>query len=155
MVQGCRCYLYAMTPTELRSRRDEIIAEHIAAECAHDIDRALRTFHTAHYHVYPLAVDAPGADAVRGLLAAVFDAFPDFVFVAEATHHADRTVIVEGRITGTHRGPWADIPPTGNPIDVPTCCLYHFDDDRLCSETVYFDHATMLAQINRIGAEQR
>ena len=141
-----------MTTLTLRQRHDGLIAEHIAAECDHDIGRAVRTFHSAHYHVYPLALDAPGTDAVRDLLAAVFDAFPDFAFVPHATHHADRTVIVEGRITGTHRGEWAGIAGSGNPVDVPTCCLYHFEDDRLLSETVYFDHATMLAQINQPAA---
>lgn len=57
-------------------------------------------------------------------------------------------MIVEGRIVGTHQGDWAGIAGTGRPVDVPTCCLYHFNDDQLVSETVYFDHATMLAQIN-------
>ena len=56
-------------------------------------------------------------------------------------------MIVEGRIVGTHRGDWAGIAGTGNVVDVPTCCLYHFDGGDLVSETVYFDHATMLAQI--------
>ena len=137
-----------MTTTNLQDRRDAIIAEHIAAECDHDIDRALRTFHAPHYYVFPLAMDAPGADAVRGLLEAVFTAYPDFQFVAERSYRAAAAVIVEGRIVGTHRGEWAGIAGTGNRVDVPTCCLYHFDEDRLTSETVYFDHATMLAQIN-------
>jgi len=26
--------------------------------------------------------------------------------------------------------------------------VFHFDDDRLITETVYFDHATLLAQLN-------
>lgn len=137
-----------MDTATLRQRRDATIAEHIAAECDHDIDRALRTFHSAHYYVFPLALNASGAEAVRDLLSAVFAAFPDFRFVADTTYHADDAVIVEGRIVGTHRGEWAGIEGTGNAVDVPTCCLYHFDDDRLTSETVYFDHATMLAQIN-------
>jgi len=137
----------AMDAATLQQRRDDVIAEHIAAECAHDVDRALNTFSVPHYHVHPLALDAPGADNVRGLLAAVFQAFPDFAFVPTATYHATDTVIVEGRITGTHGGTWAEIPATGSHVDVPTCCLYHFDQDRLYSETVYFDHATMLAQI--------
>ncbi len=133
---------------DLVASRDATIREHIAAECAHDIERALKTFHVPHYHVYPLDLDAPGADAVGGLLGAVFDAFPDFEFIAERTYHASAAVIVEGRIVGTHRGEWAGISGTGHRVDVPTCCLYHFDADRLTSETVYFDHATMLAQIN-------
>ena len=136
----------------LSARRDAVIAEHIAAECDHDIDRALRTFHTPHYHVFPLAIDAPGAEAVRDLLAAVFGAFPDFEFVAARAYHASDAVIVEGRIVGTHGGDWAGIAGTGNRVDVPTCCIYHFEGEHLTSETVYFDHATMLAQINSVQA---
>lgn len=75
-----------MTPLSLQARRDATIAEHIEAECAHDIDRALRTFATPHYYVYPLAMDAPGADAVRGLLDAVFTAYPDFAFIPSSTY---------------------------------------------------------------------
>ncbi len=86
--------------TMLATRRDEVIAEHIAAECGHDLDRALATFHSAHYHVFPLGIDAPGEDAVRGLLDAVFTAFPDFEFVAERSYHAEDAVVVEGRIKG-------------------------------------------------------
>ncbi len=137
-----------MSTLTLQARRDATINEHIEAECAHDIDRALRTFHSPHYYVFPLAMDAPGADAVRGLLEAVFTAYPDFAFVPSTTYHAEKAVIVEGRIVGTHRGEWAGIAGTGRQVDVPTCCIYHFDDDRLMSETVYFDHATMLAQID-------
>jgi predicted ester cyclase len=81
------------------------------------------------------------------LLDAVFSAFPDFEFVPTRTHHAAETVIVEGRIVGTHGGEWAGLAATGNRVDVPTCCIYYFTDDRLYSESVYFDHATMLAQI--------
>jgi steroid delta-isomerase-like uncharacterized protein len=136
------------TLSELDQQRDAVIVEHIEAEAEHDIDRALRTFRSPHYLVHALAVEAPGAAAVRDLLATVFSAFPDFAFHAERSHHAADTVIVEGRMVGTHRGDWAGIPGTGQPIDVPTCCLYHFDGADLLSESVYFDHATLLAQIN-------
>jgi steroid delta-isomerase-like uncharacterized protein len=135
------------TATTVATRRDEVIAEHIEAECAHDLDRALATFHRAHYHVYPLAVDAPGDGAVRDLLQAVFTAFPDFQFVPERSYHATDAVIVEGRITGTHDGVWAGLSPTGRAVDVPTCCIYHFEEDQLVSESVYFDHATLLNQL--------
>jgi predicted ester cyclase len=47
-----------------------------------------------------------------------------------------------------HKGRWAGIPASGRSINVPTCCLFHFDDARLLSESVYFDHATLLAQIS-------
>ena len=135
-------------------QRDAVIAEHIAAECAHDVPRALKTFSSPRYYVPPLGVDAPGADAVSGLLDAVFDAFPDFEFIPERTYHADEVVTVEGRMTGTHKGVWVGLPASGNTIDVPLCCLYHFDDDRLTQETVYFDHATLLDQIGARGSSE-
>jgi predicted ester cyclase len=93
-----------------------------------------------------------GEDAVRGLLDTVFMAFPDFEFVAERSHHADDAVVVEGRITGTQHGEWAGVAPTGRGVDVPTCCIYHFDADRLTSESVYFDHATLLGQWGHTAA---
>ena len=92
-------------------------------------------------------MDAPGQDAVAGLLGAVFGAFSDFAFVPERAFHAADAVIVEGRITGTHDGPWLDVAPSGNAVDVPTCCIYHFDGGDLTSESVYFDHAALLAQM--------
>jgi predicted ester cyclase len=97
----------------ITTQRDAVITEHIAAECGHDLDR-LATFHSAHYHVVPLGIDA---------------------------------VIVEGRITGTQDGESVGVAPTGRSVDVPTCCIYHFDEDRLASEAVYFDHARVLSQL--------
>ena len=66
----------------LTAQRDAVLAEHIAAECAHDIERALKTFRVPHNYVFPLSLEAPGAEAVSGLLAAVFAAFPDFEFLS-------------------------------------------------------------------------
>ena len=136
--------------TTMTTRRDTPSSRNTSpAECAHDVDRVLATFHSAHCHVFPLDVDAPGDDAVRGLLTAVFTAFPDFQFIAERTYHADAAVVVEGRITGTHDGDWAGVAPTGRTVDVPMCCIYHFDEEGLTSESVHFDHATLLGQLNQ------
>jgi steroid delta-isomerase-like uncharacterized protein len=136
------------TPTpELIEQRLRIVNEHIAAEDAHDVQRALKTFHRAHYWVRPLGAETAGAPAVEELLGTLFTAFPDFAYAPFRTYHAADAVIMEGRMTGTHRGPWAGVPASGKPIDVTTCCIYHFEDDRLVSESVYFDHATLLAQI--------
>ena len=35
---------------DLTAQRDAVLAEHIAAERAHDIERALKTFRTPHYY---------------------------------------------------------------------------------------------------------
>ena len=63
-------------------------------------------------------------------------------------HTENLTVpLLDTRLTGTHLGPWAGVPATGRSIDLRAGCVFHFDGDRLIKETVYFDHATLLAQI--------
>lgn len=136
------------TTQSLVERRQAVVNAHIAAECDHDVTRTLDTFHRPHYRVLPLGGATVGAEAVSELLGALFGAFPDFGFEEAATYHADRATIVEGRMTGTHLGTWAGVPASGRPIDIAACCLFHFDDDRLVSESVYFDHATLLSQID-------
>lgn len=136
---------------ELIQKRQATVDEHIAAEEAKDIERTLKTFHSPHYWVRPLGGETAGGPAVAELLGTLFRAFPDFSFTPERTYHAADALIVEGRMTGTQKGPWAGVPPSDKPIDVATCCIYHFDEDRLMSESVYFDHATLLAQIGIKG----
>jgi steroid delta-isomerase-like uncharacterized protein len=135
-----------LTPA-LIDRRLAIVNEHIAGEDACDAARVVKTFHTPHYWMRPLGSETAGAAAVAQLLDAVFAAFPDLHFAPMHTYHAADALIMEGRITGTHRGVWAGVPASGKPIEMVICCIFHFEADRLMSESVYFDHATLLAQI--------
>jgi steroid delta-isomerase-like uncharacterized protein len=136
-----------LTP-ELVARRTAIINEHAAAENAHDVQRTLKTFHDKpHYWVRAFGAETDGAGPVAELLGTVFTAFPDFHFKQTRVYHAADALIMEGQITGTHRDTWAGVPASGKQVDFPICAIFHFDEDRLVSETVYFDHATLLAQI--------
>jgi steroid delta-isomerase-like uncharacterized protein len=136
------------TDTDLRSRRERIVRNHIDAECRRDVEATLATFASeASYDVVPLGAPTHGAIAVDELLRQLFNAFPDFGAEASGLHHGDDIVFVEARMHGTHLGPWAGVPPTGRPIDVRCACVFHFEGDRLVKETVFFDHATLLAQI--------
>jgi len=137
--------------TKLRTRRERTVRAHIDAECRHDISATLATFAEANYDVVALGAPTNGAAAVEELLRQLFTAFPDFQITPEPFHHGDDIIFVEVRITGTHQGEWAGVPATGRPIDVRCGCVFHFDADRLTKETVYYDHATLLAQITTGG----
>jgi len=136
------------TINALRSRREQTVREHIDAESRGDIKAALATFYDANYDVVPFGATTNGAAAVEEMLRQLLAAFPDFRATPGPLHHGDEIVFVESRLTGTHRGEWAGLPATGRSIDVRSGCVFHFDDDRLIKETVYFDHATLLAQLN-------
>ncbi|HEY7609917.1 MAG TPA: ester cyclase [Alphaproteobacteria bacterium] len=136
---------------ELRARREALIRAHADAENRHDVEATLETFHRPRYEVVPLGEPIDGAANVRDLLKGLLEGFPDFRAEIDRLHHSDSVVAVELRITGTHRGPWASIPPTGRRIDVPALSLFKFDGDRLECEKVYFDMATLMRQLGALA----
>lgn len=136
------------TPTtSLRDRREGIVRKHIDAENAHDISRAIATFHHPRYEVAPFGSPNDGAESVHQLLSGMFVAVPDFHVAVRRIHHADEAVVVEFVMTGTHHGPFAGLAPTGRRIEVPLVGIFEFEEDRLMCEKVYFDMATLMRQL--------
>jgi steroid delta-isomerase-like uncharacterized protein len=133
----------------LRERREMIVREHISAENAHDIQRAIATFHRPRYEVAPFGSVSDGSQAVHDLLAGMFTAFPDFHVECPRIHHADEAVIVEFMMTGTQHGSFAGIAPTARHIEIPLEGIFDFEDDRLMCEKVYFDMATLVRQLQQ------
>jgi steroid delta-isomerase-like uncharacterized protein len=135
----------------LRTAREAVVHAHMQAETDHDVAGTLATFSEANYDVVPLGAPTNGATAVDELLHGLFEAFPDFTPEELSLHHGDDIIFVDTIIRGTHRGSWAGVPATGRRIEVRCGCIFHFQEDRLVKETVYFDHATLLAQIGVDG----
>jgi steroid delta-isomerase-like uncharacterized protein len=131
----------------MRQRREAIVQEHIDAENAHDVPRAIATFHHPRYEVAPFGSPNDGAESVHQLLSGMFVAFPDFHVAVARVHHADEAVVAEFVMTGTHHGPFVGLTPTGRRIEVPLVGIFEFDDDRLMCEKVYFDMATLMGQL--------
>ena len=131
--------------TSLRQRREAIVNQHAEAENRHDVAATIATFHHPRYDVN--GVPSDGEEAVRELLQGLLDALPDLRAEIGKMRHADDAVFGEGRITGTHDGEWAGIPPTGRRLEFPIVGIFEFDGDRLLCEKVYFDMASVLTQM--------
>lgn len=56
-------------------------------------------------------------------------------------------MLVEGRFTGTQRGTWRGLPPTGRGVDFPMAVLFDFEGERMVCERLYFDLNTPLQQL--------
>lgn len=137
----------ALTSLEIARTRESIVREHVDAENRHDASGVVSTFHRPKYEVMPLGAVLDGPKPVLEFLAGVFEGFPDFAAHVPSFVHADLGVIAEGRFTGTHQHDWSGIPATGRTVDVPFCALFIFEEDRLISERLYFDFATLLRQL--------
>jgi steroid delta-isomerase-like uncharacterized protein len=137
----------APASSDIAKKRETVVRAHVDAENRHDVAAVVATFHQPKYEVMPLGAVLTGAEPVRDFLGGVFEGFPDFAAQVSPLIHAEATVIAEGRFTGTHKHEWSGIPATGRPVDVPFCALFVFEEDRLVSERLYFDFATLLRQL--------
>jgi steroid delta-isomerase-like uncharacterized protein len=140
-----------MTATELRERREALVREHMESENRHEFDVTMGTFHHPRYEIVPTGEVHDGEEAVSAYFAETRTAFPDQRNETIAIHHADDAVIVEFLLRGTHEGELRGIPPTGRSFEARTLALFLFEDDRLVCERVYFDTATILAQLGLVG----
>jgi steroid delta-isomerase-like uncharacterized protein len=131
----------------LREKREAIVLEHVDAENRHDVAASVATFHMPRYQVLPMGIIHDGKQAVEELLSGLFAGFPDFKVHIDKTHHSEDAVILEVRMTGTHRGDWAGIKATGQSMDVPVACIFEFNGNKLICEKVYFDMATLANQL--------
>ena len=136
-----------MTTTELRERREALVREHMESENRHEFDVTMGTFHHPRYEIVPTGEVHDGEEAVARYFTETRAAFPDQRNETIAIHHADDAVIVEFWLRGTHEGELRGIPATGKAFEVRTLALFLFEDDKLVCERVYFDTATILAQL--------
>jgi steroid delta-isomerase-like uncharacterized protein len=136
------------------ARQRQIVAEHIRGENDKDWEAVHRTFvrdDRAHYDVVPFGAVFKGIDGVRAFYQSIAAAFPDFHIDVQSEYDVPGCTILEVVITGTHKGEFVGVRPLGNAVRIDMAAFYAFDDtsEKLISERVYFDQATLLAQMQR------
>jgi steroid delta-isomerase-like uncharacterized protein len=132
---------------DLRARREAIVREHMESENRHDFDATMETFAHPRYELIATGETFDGDEEVRAYFAQSRAAFPDQRNELIALHHADDAVFAEFFLLGTHLGPLRELEPTGREIRAQMVSMFIFEDDRLVCERVYFDQATILAQL--------
>ena len=90
------------------------------------IDELYATHYVADYRP-----DAPlqhGHDAIKSMIQRAHAAFPDYHEELEEMIAEGDKVVVRLTITGTQRGQWGPLPPTGKPVrfeEIVRCCDSH------------------------------
>lgn len=74
-------------------------------------------------------------------------AFPDKHFAELERIEAGDCIVSRFRMTGTQRGLYRRIPPTGRTIDIEGCDLFYFQDGKIVKVRAYFDLLMMLTQL--------
>ena len=132
---------------ELRETRERIVREHMDAENALDMDRALETFAHPRYEIMSTGRVYDGPEEVDRYYQESRASFPDQRNELISLRHADDAVIVEFWLLGTHKGALGRLEPTGREFKCRMTAFFIFEGTGLVCERVYFDSATILRQL--------
>jgi steroid delta-isomerase-like uncharacterized protein len=100
---------------------------------------------------YPGQPVLRGRNVYLGIVAANRDAFPDLVWTVEEIVVDADTVAVRYSMTGTHRGSFAGIPPTGAAVVAQSMAFYRLSDGKIVEERAQLD---MLGILQQLGADR-
>jgi steroid delta-isomerase-like uncharacterized protein len=96
---------------------------------------------------------APTKDGVVAFFRMYVAAFPDLRMVPEDVIASGDKVVARVRATGTHKGAFLGLSPTGRRVDVQLVDIMRFGDDGLAREHWgVFDQLAMMQQLGAIPA---
>lgn len=99
-------------------------------------------------YVDPVVPGGLGPAATGEYAGGLFAAFPDLAFAIESEAACgDGLVAAEWRMTGTNRGPYMGLPPSGRQVDLAGADLIRVEGERVRSVRGYFDTAVVPRQL--------
>ena len=104
------------------------------------------------YVNYSMPMLRPGPDGLSDILDGFFGAFPDMHIVVEDTIAETDKAVTRGYFTGTHRGPFMNVPATGKSVRVEYVDLWKAHNGLLVENWVHMDVLGLLIQIGAMPA---
>jgi steroid delta-isomerase-like uncharacterized protein len=96
-----------------------------------------------------------GSDGILGYVTQVRAGFPDFELQVKQTVTQGNHLVAEWVCTGTHKGEFQGIPPTGRRIQVSGIAINRIENGQIAEERIYFDRLGLLEQLGVAMATER
>jgi steroid delta-isomerase-like uncharacterized protein len=137
-----------------RSDIQDLIVRFQAAWDRRDVE-ALANFHTEDCVVEsPFAGgEARGREAIARAYEAFFHAFPDVTLRNEEPLIDGNRVVLITRMSGTDRGGFLGLQPTGRAVDLPLVLIYQVDNGLIVRERRIYDFTGLAVQVGAIKAK--
>ncbi|WP_329280672.1 ester cyclase [Streptomyces sp. NBC_01451] len=97
----------------------------------------------------PVPMGATGAEALKRVWEVLLRAFPDIHVTVEETVAEGDKVVSRNTVSGTHRGEYQGLPPTGRTVAYSEIFICRFADGRIAEIRGVVD---VLAQLRQLGA---
>jgi predicted ester cyclase len=97
----------------------------------------------------PLPIEATGAQLLKQVWVMLLRGLPDLHMTVEDLIADGDRVVIRDSITGTHRGEYMGIPPTGRTITYNEIFILRFADGRIAETWGVVD---VLSQLRQLGA---
>jgi steroid delta-isomerase-like uncharacterized protein len=100
----------------------------------------------------PAPVPVTSSEALKHYVAGYRGAFPDLSFTIDDLIAEEDKVVWRFTSTGTNRGSFMGIPPTGKPGSVSGIVIYRFENSRIVEAWVNIDALGLMQQLGVIPA---
>ena len=101
----------------------------------------------------PLFGMIKGRKAIQKTYAQWFDSFPDAEYSTEHLLIDGNKVVQVARMTGTQKGDFCGLSPTGKRFEMRCAFLFSFNDDRIFRELRIYDYTGILLQLGILKAK--
>ena len=142
----------ASSTEEQEQKNKDVAYQFFEAYNRQDIERMGQLVSSSNYSFHLPGMPSMDWNGHKQLLSALINAFPDF-------HHKLEDVVAEGNkvavrftITGTHRGEFQGIPPTGKRVSIGGTDFLTIVDGKITEERVFVDMIGWLQQLGAIPA---
>ena len=121
----------------------DTIAAYFEAWNRHDADVIVATFNAGGTYQDPTTAKPLSGAAIAENAKALWEAFPDLAFTrGEAVGSGDR-IAVQWHMTGTHKGTFRGLPPTGRSVGVRGADFFELAGGKIALIRGYFDSRTI------------
>jgi steroid delta-isomerase-like uncharacterized protein len=97
----------------------------------------------------PLPIETTGAEAVKEVFARLLRAYPDLHITIEDLVEEGDKVVMRNTVTGTHRGEYMGLTPTGRSVTYNEIFIFRFAGGRVAESWGVVD---VLSQMRQLGA---
>jgi steroid delta-isomerase-like uncharacterized protein len=137
-----------MTSTEKNKAMDQRFETEVLNE--HNLDVLPELVAKDFIEQNPPPGQGPGREGLRQFLAEMIEAFPDMRWgTEEAVAEGDRTA-GWGFWSGTHRGTFMGVPPTGRTVSVEYWVMNHYRDGKVAESRIIMDTVGLMQQLGVI-----